>query len=157
MALAILAGVPNRLQSWIGRGQNRSERAQRSYRSILYNGLLGLFCGTAFWLGGPLAVHVIFAGTIEVPLHVSALAGVLMAIICLSRGLGLSLVAVSLANHITIAIIVAALAGVVSVATLSSTLGAVGAISGEIIAEVAGVAVQVYLLRRHWAANRRRD
>ncbi|QWT24883.1 hypothetical protein KPL76_05860 [Subtercola sp. PAMC28395] len=154
MALAILTGIPSRLQSWIGGSADRAQRNSRSRSSIWLNLVLGVVCGFFFALLAPFVSHFIFAGAIDIPISLSALSGFLMMSICFSRGLGLSLVAAARANSITTATLMSAIVAIGSVVPLSFWLGAHGAVLGEILAEVTGIAVQLAILRKALPSRR---
>lgn len=148
MGLTFLAAFPNRLQSWIGSAATREERMARSRRSLLLNAVLGIVAGTAFALLAPVVADLLYAGEISIPAAVAGASGVLLAVICTSRGLGLAVVARGRANSITAAIVLAAATGLALIAPLSSALGSVGAVIAIVAAEVVGAAVQLYFLER---------
>lgn len=155
MALTVLTAVPNRLQSWIG-VDDRSVAARRSRRSLAANALLGVISGGAFALGMPVVARYLFSGVVAVEGAVAVLGGLLIAVICASRGVGLSLVAADRADDTTRASIAAAVVAILSI-PLGAHLGGVeGAVAGLIAAEVVGIAVQVpYLVRSPgWLAAR---
>ncbi len=147
MSLTILSGVPSRLQSWIGSAEG-AERQRRSRRSVALNLVLGLICGAGFGLLAPTVARFVFAGEIVLPYRVSLLSGLLLAVICTSRGLGLSLVAAGRADYITLAIIAAALSGSATIIPFSLALGVIGPVLGELFAETVGLGAQALLLRR---------
>lgn len=147
MGLQVLTAIPNRLQSWIGTPDRRLS-ARRSRISLLINGGLGVVAGAVFALAMPTVATVLFTGTIAVDAGLSLLGGVLIAVICASRGLGLSLVAASRANHTSAAALVSALVAVVGVPLGVNLAGVAGAVIGLIAAEAAGALVQIPFLLR---------
>jgi O-antigen/teichoic acid export membrane protein len=147
MGLTFLAAFPNRLQSWIGSAENRSEREARSRRSLTYNAVLGLVAGGGFALLAPFVATVLYAGKIDIPFTVSGASGVLLAVICTSRGFGLAVVAHGRANSITTAIVLSAVTGLALLTPFSRWLGPAGAVAAIVAAEIVGVLVQAYFLR----------
>ncbi|MDV8069618.1 hypothetical protein R4P64_24110 [Rhodococcus sp. IEGM 1366] len=153
MALAILAGIPNRLQSWLGAATGR-DRHLRSLMSIRYNCYLGLVSGLIFGLLAPTFVTVLFAGQVSFGYELSALSGFLLFLICTSRGFGLAMVAAGRAKHITISVLCAAGVGVPLLCVLGLYFGAVGALAGQILAETVGIVIQSRILSMKWKSNR---
>lgn len=145
MGLQVLTAIPNRLQAWIGT-PDRHLSARRGRISILINVGLGIVSGAVFAVAMPTVATVLFTGTIAVDATISLLGGILIAVICASRGLGLSLVAASRANHTSAAALVSAAVALGGV-PLGVTLGGVaGAVVGLIAAEAAGALVQIPFL-----------
>lgn len=156
MALTILAGVPSRLQSWLGRADDRNIQL-RSRQAILINVALGAAAASLFVLMTPLAADIIFTGEVPVSRELAFVAAVTLFLTCMSRGLGLVLVAAGMAGRITFAISAAALTGVPLVLLLSHKWGAVGGLLGEAMAEAVGVLVQVALLAHLYSSRRRNN
>jgi hypothetical protein len=152
MGAAVLGGFPSRFQSWLGAAPPGELRARVRF-TILANALFGGVSGLAFAVGAPLAVQILFVGQIEVtPMLAWGAAGVL-ALICVSRGLGLALIALRAPGAITASIICAACVGVPSLLIAPVWWGVAGAIAAELLAELVGVVVQSVLLIRR-AKNR---
>ncbi len=145
MALSILGGVPSRLQSWIG-SANANETTLRSRKSLGYNFLLGMFSAICFFFLASTLGRYIFSNTVEISWVNAFLSSFLLLVICVSRGYGLSLVAESKGTWIAAANILATVVGITSILSLSRLLGAPGAIAGEILAEVAGLLLQAFIL-----------
>lgn len=147
--LGILTAVPNRLQSWIGVGESALSRL-RGKQSVLINLLLGLAAGTVFAIAMPVAGSLLFGTAVDVSTSMSLAGGLLILLVCTSRGLGLALVSEHRQNSITWAMAFAAPIGIVAVMTGDRALGPVGAIGGVCVAEFVGVAVQAAVLGKVW-------
>lgn len=144
MALTILQAVPNMLQNWLGSAISPAERRHRVLRSIALNSAIGLASGLAFTLVTPWASNLLFSGTVEVEWQLAALAGVVLALVCVSRATGsLALVRYGWVNAITASALAAAIVGVPMICLLAAIAGAAGAFVGEILAEVTAISVQV--------------
>jgi O-antigen/teichoic acid export membrane protein len=152
MGLTIIAAVPNRLQSWIGTPDLTLTR-KRSQQSLKINGLLGAVAGGVFAIITPTVAEWLFTGTISVSYLTSSIGGLLVFVICTSRGFGLALVAAGRANQITSAIIAAAVVGTVALLVLGYIWGTNGALVALVIAECVGLAVQGVILRRAWQSE----
>jgi len=144
MALTILQAVPNMLQNWLGSARSPSERRHRVLRSIAMNSAIGLASCVAFTLVTPWVSNLLFSGTVQVEWQLAALAGVVLALVCVSRATGsLALVRYGRVNAITISALAAAIVGVPMICLLAAVAGAPGAFVGEILAEITAIAVQV--------------
>lgn len=148
MSLAVLAGIPSRLQSWLGSATGRSLHQRRAL-TIQLNLVLGVLCGIGFGVFAPLVGQIVFAGSLTIEAELAWASGALLAIICASRGLGLVLVSVGAANSITMAIVPSALTGLAVLVPLSAGIGALGIVGAGICAELVGLTVQALLYRRH--------
>jgi O-antigen/teichoic acid export membrane protein len=149
MGLNVLSALPTRLQSWLGHPDEKVALS-RSRKSILLNIGLGIFAGGVFVVAMPLIVPVLFSNTITIEPSVSLLGGVLVLLICASRGMGLSLVSAASANAITYAVMAAAAVGLVGIFVLGGSWGVEGAFIALIVAETTGLVVQGALLMRRW-------
>jgi O-antigen/teichoic acid export membrane protein len=147
MALSILSGLPSRLQSWLG-GANENNIYFRRRTVIYANSALGFVSGAGFVIFFPLVSSWLFSGTVVVPFPLLLATGLLLMIICSSRGMGLILVSSGNANKITIAIAFAGSVGLLTIIPLSVVFGAVGAMISAIGAELTGIFVQVYFIRK---------
>ncbi|WP_440915618.1 lipopolysaccharide biosynthesis protein [Crystallibacter degradans] len=145
MALSVLGGVPSRLQSWVGVARGHNLLA-RSRKSLFYNLLLGLVSAIGFAALAPIVAPFIFSNAVEIPLEISSLSACVLFIVCVSRGYGLSMVAEGRANWIAAANICAAIVGVTCTLSLAAAWGVRGAIVGELLAEVTGLATQAVIL-----------
>ncbi|KYH45877.1 hypothetical protein [Branchiibius sp. NY16-3462-2] len=148
MGVLVLYSVPSRLQSWIG-GADVGERAGRVHQAQRICLLMGVLAGVAYAALTPTVSRLMFSGAVNVPYSVSSASGVLLAVICTSMGLGLSMVATGQANLTIAAIIPAAIVALSTVGVMAIHFGATGAVIAEIAAELVGVAILWYLLRRH--------
>lgn len=155
MGLLALAAVPSRLQSWVGSPTDAELRRDRSRKSLAINALLGLIAGVGFALIAPPVASFVFSSTITIPLELSAMGGVLIFVICCSRGYGLALVATDRANSIAVSSGIAALTGVPLLLILAPIAGAFGALVSEVAAESAGLLTQAG--RFHLGRRRGRD
>ncbi len=155
MGLSVLGGIPARLQSWMG-VREMDVRAHRARISILINFGVGVLAGCVYALLMPIAANILFSGKVSVGYPLSTLGGVLVVLICTSRGYGLALVAAGRANSITLATAWAAPIGIIGVLCLGFFFGAHGAVLGLIAAEIAGIAVQYSRVRR-WLASGGKD
>jgi len=147
MGLMVIAGVPNRLQSWIGHPDAHVGRA-RSIKSIGLNSVLGVIAGGVFLTAGPIVIPILFSGAIEPGIDLYLLGAAIVLLVCTSRGLGLALVAANRAPAITEAIAGAAVTGVAGVLILGALFGAGGALAAVALAEAVGVLWQIVRFRQ---------
>lgn len=145
MGALVLAGIPNRLQSWIG-SANGPDRIRRSYKSLAMNAALGIVASLSFWLLAPLVSRLVFSGTVTLSSELSLVAGLVLLSICISRGFGLAVVAAGRANWISLSVLLSAAIGVPSILLLAAGFGDVGALWGELIAEGTGIMAQLGIL-----------
>lgn len=150
MSLAVLSGIPSRLQSWLGSAPDGGAGRRRT-QTIQLNIILGVVCGAGFALLASWVASFVFAGEIGITPGLAWSAGALLAIICASRGMGLVLVSAGGANSITTAIIPSAVTGVVTLFPLAAGAGAVGVVAAGICAETVGLVVQYLFYRRRLA------
>ncbi|WP_409159187.1 lipopolysaccharide biosynthesis protein [Pectobacterium sp. B2J-2] len=148
MALSVLSGFPSRLQSWIGTAP-ADARAKRIKLSIIINLGVGLFSMVGFTIACYFISPYIYSNTINISLEYSLLAGVVVAIICTSRGYGLALVAMGVSKKISIANIASAIVGVSAICILGYYYGVWGGLLGEVLAEVAGLLTQLYYYNKY--------
>lgn len=146
MGLVVLAAVPNRLQAWVGHPE-RHHRVRRARLSIGLNAALGLVAGLVFAVAMPWLSPWLFSGVVTFSAAAAIWGGVLVAVISLSRGLGLALVADDRAGTTTWASVAAAAVAVVGVPVGAVAAGVAGALAGLVVAETAGVVVQALALR----------
>jgi hypothetical protein len=143
MYLSVLAAIPNALQGWVGRPATMSDRLRRAETSTYFNAGVGLVSGTVFALGAPLASDLVFSGVAHVPLELSVLCGVVIVLVSCSRAVGgLILVAVNRVRVVLQSAVVGAVVGVPAILILSHRYGAIGGISGEIVAEISVLTFQ---------------
>lgn len=147
MSLAVLSGIPSRLQSWLGSAVTVNA-ARRRTQTIQLNFLLGIACGVGFAVLAPWVAAFVFAGEVPISPELSWATGSLLALICASRGVGLVLVSVGGANGITLAIIPSAITGLALLIPLALSAGAVGVVVAGISAELVGLVIQYVLYRR---------
>jgi O-antigen/teichoic acid export membrane protein len=147
MSLAVLSGIPSRLQSWLGSAAAENAVRRRT-QTIQLNLLLGVLCGVGFAVFAPLAAGFVFAGEVPIAPELACASGLLLAVICASRGVGLVLVSVGGANGITTAIVPSAITGLALLIPLASGAGSVGVVAAGIGAELVGLTIQYVLYRR---------
>ena len=147
MGLTVLAGLPSRLQSYLG-VNDPGERARRIRRVLIVNALLGLVAAAVFVLVMPLATDLVFTGTIHPEPLVTGTMGAVVLAVCTSRGYGLCLVAQGKANLTIVVTGCAALTGVTALFVLVPPWGALGAALAVLMAEVVGIVVQMLLVHR---------
>lgn len=151
LGLAVLASVPNSLQSWVGAppATAHTERRRRVHLALGFNAGLGLIAGLGFTLIAPTASRILFSGTADVDFSVAALAGLVIFITCTSRATGgLGLVAYRRIPSIAVSAVTGACVGVPAILLLAAVGGAAGAFAGEILAESCVLVVQVTALVR---------
>lgn len=147
MGYTILGGVTDKLQSWVG-GAGAEDLKRRRRVTIAANVALGLIAGGAYALLGPLVARILFVGRFGVTYELAALAGLCVALMCASRGLGLVVVSMERANALTGAVLVAAVVGALSLPGLTAALGGAGAFVGVACAESAGLLAQIVIIAR---------
>lgn len=144
MGLSVLQAVPNFLQAWVGRGVDQSERLRRARQSVLINVGLGLSAGLGFAILAPPVSRVLFSGVTDIPIELSVLGGLLIAVVCVSRATGnILLVALRDIRSIVRSAIAGAVVGVPLIVSLAAIWGPAGGLIGEIVAECTVLLVQV--------------
>lgn len=135
-----VAAVSNGFQGWIvEEGMNRYRARARA--AILITLTSGVAACLAIAFGLPLADGFIFSGAIAVPLSVSVLTGIGVALIAAGNTLSYHVLApLSRGRGIATSAMVGGAVGVPAVLALSAVQGAVGAAFGIVIAEGAVVA-----------------
>jgi O-antigen/teichoic acid export membrane protein len=147
MGLSVLAAVPSRLQAWVAVEEAELARRRRR-RAIALNGGVGLVAGTLCFVLMPWVGDLLFVGVVTVDRSLALLGGLLIAVISLSRGLGLALVSAQRADATSWASAASALVGLPGVLVAGSLAGAAGATGALVLAESAGVLVQWFVLAR---------
>ena len=152
MGLQVVSAIPDRLQTWVG--VPSAELAhRRSLVSLGLNAGLGLVVGVGFALSMPAVAVVLFTGAVPVSPDLAVAGGVLIAVICTSRGAGLALVSAGRHAQTTTASIASAVVGVPGVLVLGAHHGALGAVSALVSAEAVGLVVQLVVLARSRRAS----
>lgn len=155
MALAVLRSLPNLMVNWVASPSSWHERARRTRRAILVNVLAGIVAGAAFALLAPALADLVFAGVIELPLHLSALCGVVIALVSTSRAVGgIGLVVYGRVDVLSASAIWGAVAGIPAILALSFRLGSAGGLLGEIVAETVVLVRQAFGLAKQMAGRR---
>jgi hypothetical protein len=153
MYLSVLAAIPNALQGWVGRPGLMSARLRRAEISTYFNAGVGFVSGFVFAIGAPFASDLVFSGVAHVPFELSLLCGGVIFLVSCSRAVGgLVLVAVNRVRVVLQSAAIGALVGVPAILILSHRYGALGGISGEILAELSVLLVQV----RGWLSTKLR-
>ncbi|MBT2502631.1 hypothetical protein [Curtobacterium sp. ISL-83] len=155
MGLQVLAALPQRLQTWIARGE-RSDMRRRVALTIALNSGLGMVAGCAFAVVMPMVAPFLFSGSIHLPPRLCWLAALLIFVICTGRGFGLVMVARRRAGATSAAALVSAGVGLPGVALAVGPVGVDGALIALVLAEVAGIALQWIVLRRESATSLRK-
>ena len=149
MSLSVLAAVPNRLQSWLGSAGTPEALDHRNRRQLALNVSMGLIVGITYAILVPYVASFVFSSAVHVDPALAWMSGLLIAVICVSRGLGLSLVAYGRAKWLLPSSAAACAVGICAVLGLGFWFGAAGGVAGVVSAEVTGALVQVLALRRH--------
>ncbi|WP_087485823.1 lipopolysaccharide biosynthesis protein [Brachybacterium massiliense] len=147
MGLTVLAGVPSRLQSYIG-VEDKVLRDQRVTRVLAINLGLGVIAAGVFIAALGPAMSIFYTGTIDAQLPLTLVMGAVVLAVCVSRGYGLCLVARGLANRTVFVTGSAALTGCSLLFLLVPQHGAVGAAIAVLSAEVVGIVVQMLFVHR---------
>lgn len=144
ICLQILDAIPSVMQRWVGSASDRQQRHARIKRAILYNALVGLVAGVGFALGAPLVSRYVFAGSVDLPLEITVISGVLVFVVCISKATGnLALVALNRVKVITLSALAGAVVGIPAILVGAVVKGAGGALLAEVIAELIVVTIQV--------------
>lgn len=155
MALTVLQAVPNMLQGWVGKPPLREDRLHRAYRGLVINVVVGLVSGIGFSLVAPFASELIFSGVATVPHHIAAMCGLLILIVCTSRVTGgITLVVLRRTEGIALSAFVGCCVGVPAILVFAWMLGPLGGVLGQVIGEIAVLAVQVAVIRRRLRETR---
>lgn len=152
MGVVVLGAIPARLQSYLGVVE-RDVARRRSVMALCINAGMGLAAGTIFLVGMPLVWNPLYGNAVPLDFSLIALGSGLVALMCSSRGLGIVLVALDAAGDITRAVVTAAGISLAGVPLLAAAYGAHGALIGVLCAELAGVAVQAWLVRGRWHSS----
>jgi hypothetical protein len=99
-----------------------------------------------FYFVAPPASEILFVGAIVLDNSIVLLGAAVVAAICLSRGAGLSLIAEGKRKWIPVANVTAAVLGLGGLLLLAPTRQAEGAMTSVLLAEGAGIAVQLIAL-----------
>ncbi len=155
MGLSVLASVPNSMQSWVGRSE-ASRRRRRAWSAVGLNAVVGAVAGIAFLLLSPAVSSAVFSGAATVDPQYAAGFGLLVFIVCVSRGTGnLALVAFRMTRVVTVSALLGVVLGVPSMILLTAFYGGHGALMGVLIAE--GVVLTVQLVGLSWRTVRARS
>jgi len=155
MGLGVLVAVPNAMQRWVGRSESEAIRTRRVLTAIRYMALIGLAAGTFFALTAPPLADLLFDGKVHIPELTAVLAGAAIALMATALATGsVALVAAREFHTITRAALAGALVGIPTVMLGAHYLGSKGAYGGELLAEVAILAVQGLKLREHFGPTR---
>jgi hypothetical protein len=147
MCLAALTAAPNGMQGWVGRPPTRRGRLDRARTAVLANAAMGILAGVGFTLLAQPVSKLLFSGTVIVEFPLSALCGLLIAIVCTSRATGgLALVASRQIHIVSISAALGAVIGVPGILVLAHLMGPAGGLLGEIAAEAAVLGFQLF----HW-------
>ncbi|WP_426323625.1 lipopolysaccharide biosynthesis protein [Microbacterium sp. E-13] len=161
MGLSVLASVPNSMQAWVGRS-GASSRKRRVWLAIGLNASIGVVSGIAFLLLAPAVSSAVFSGAATLDVQYAAGFGLLVFIVCVSRGTGnLALVAFRMTRVVTLSALLGVVLGVPSIVLLTSVFGGHGALMGVLISESVVLAVQFVgvswrTVRARSAANEQR-
>lgn len=149
IGLQILSAVPNMMQTWVGEASNALEKRHRAIRTIYYNAAFGFVSGLVFTLVVPTIAHLIFAGQISVPMQFAGISGVLIFVICTSRASGsIALVALNRVKLVLVSAAAGAVVGIPSILLGAKVFGTIGALSGEVLAEVVVLAIQISAIKK---------
>ncbi|MDX2376583.1 hypothetical protein M4I32_07195 [Microbacterium sp. LRZ72] len=149
MSLTVLQAVPNALQNWLGSAPSRGEMRRRARMAIALNSSVGVVAGTGFALIAPWFAPILFTGTVAIDPLLATAAGIVLALVCVTRATGpLALIRYGRVHAVTASAIAAAIVGVPAICILAVLYGAVGATMGEILAEVTAASVQIAVLWR---------
>jgi O-antigen/teichoic acid export membrane protein len=155
IGLQILSAVPNMMQNWVGEPSNALEKRHRAIRAIYYNAAFGFVSGLTFTLLIPTVAHIVFAGKIEVPTQFAAISGVLIFVICTSRASGsIALVALNSVKHVMVSAAAGAAVGIPSILLGAKFLGTIGALSGEVLAELVVLIIQIIAIKTKTAGEK---
>lgn len=155
MTLQVLFGMNRMLQKWVGGAPDARLRIHRAFLVVLATTAAAAFCGVAFAVGCPLAVELLFAGTLAVPTEVAVASGALLAVIMVSNSTGNTLlVALGRTGGVALSAGVGCAVGLPLILWGAHVGGAFGGIMGQLTAEGAVVVTQAVVAGV--AARRRR-
>lgn len=148
ICLQMLDGIPSVMQNWVGGASSRLQRHQRVQKAIVYNIWVGLISGAGFSMGAGIASRYVFAGSVDLPLQITLISGVLVFVVCISKATGnLALVALGRVKVITLSALAGAIVGIPAIMVGAWLHGAPGALLAEVAAEMVVLAIQaVYLV-----------
>ncbi|MCS0500226.1 hypothetical protein [Protaetiibacter mangrovi] len=149
MGLAGLAPMPSMFQSWVGAAATRRARVERALRAVAVNAGVGVLAGGVFAVAAPWASELLFSGTATIDLRASAVLGVMIAVVTMSRAVGgIALAAAGAQGGLLRSAVVGSLVGLPAIALLTIAFGAEGAFVGVLIAEAAVLTTQLATLIR---------
>ncbi|MBN9632471.1 MAG: oligosaccharide flippase family protein [Actinobacteria bacterium] len=136
------------LKGWVGREVDPSRRIARAVRATLLTALVGVLCGIAFAFAAPLAADFVFSGTVDIPPLAAAIAGANLAVVCTSMATGaVLLVTLGRVGAIARSAAVGAVIGLPAIFVGALLWQGTGALAGQLLAEVAVIAVQLAAIR----------
>lgn len=149
MSLSVLAAVPNYLQKYVGEVSTLSCKISRSLKAIFICLLVGVVSGTGYAILVPYVADYVFTGTVEVDPSLAWTAGGIILVVCVSRATGnIGLVTVRRITSIMRSAMLGALVGLPLIVVLALRWGALGALMGMLVAEIAVLCYQLISFRR---------
>lgn len=137
------------LKGWVGRMVDPGIRIRRAIRATVISTILGVGFGAVFAFSSPLVAELVFSGTVEVTPLAAIICGINIAVICMSMSTGwVLLVALNKVSSIARSALVGACVGLPAIFLGAMFFGGVGALGGQLIAEIAVVTVQIVAATR---------
>ncbi|WP_426623366.1 lipopolysaccharide biosynthesis protein [Leifsonia sp. McL0607] len=137
------------LKGWVGREVDPESRVHRAVRATFVSGSIGVVSGALFALASPWAAEVIFSGTVHVPPLAAVISGLSIAVMCTSVSTGgVLLVSLRRVSAVATSAAVGAAVGLPGIFFGAMFFGGTGALTGQLLAEVSVLIVQIVAARR---------
>lgn len=144
MGLNLLSAIPNSMQAWVGAGTDLRMRIARARRAMVINAALGAVAGAVFVTLAPPVSRLVFSGVATIPTSVAVVNAGVCFLVCTSRATGgIGLVVLHRIRIIAISAAAGAVVGVPAIILLGRAYGAIGGVTGELLAESVVLIVQL--------------
>lgn len=149
MGTSVLVAVPNIFQAWVGKAVSKLERERRVRIAVGISVLTAPAYAVGFCLAAPAISRYVFTGVVDIPYSLSLASGMVLAVSVMNKVTGgVGLVATRQIGHIARSMMLGGLLGCAAICVLSWLFGAIGAATGELVAESSVLLYQSYVLRR---------
>lgn len=136
------------LKGWVGRETDPARRIERAIRAALISSGIGVLAGVGFAFVAEPAAQIVFSGTVHVSALAAAISGANVAVICASMSTGaVLLVALGRLSSTALSAVVGAAVGLPAIFLGALFFAGTGALAGQLLAELAVIAVQLVAVR----------
>ena len=143
LVLTMLQIGPSFLQGWVGKGSGKKERSVRARKAFDLSLVTGAVAGISFMLAAPYVSSVLFSHEATTSFGLTVVCGLVILCTCTSRALGgIVLVVQQRIGAVARSAVAGLVVGIPAIVLLSREFGAVGALWGEVAAELVVLSVQ---------------